>query len=316
MKGKVKVYSSKEVLIKEFPIKKFYLKPLFFPGSLTMLFASPGIGKTFTALWMAAAIAGQGKFLKWQSEHAGRVLYVDGEMGLEAMQERLSKTVAGIDFDFAPENISFVCPDENNHGEIPLISDVSAHKAYIELMEKRDVIFFDNYDCLTAKTGRETDEDIWARSWKLIKHLRAQGKAIIIIHHAGKGGLQLGTSRKEQPLNWMIELRRPAIYTPSMGAQFELRFTKVRGIKGPDVESLMVNLTETDAGISWEWRGLDSEHEKRIHEMKDVGMSDAQIADETGATLFFVKSVLKKSSTQIDGDRGATYFYQDTGDNF
>lgn len=316
MKEKIKVYSSKEVLIKEFPIKKFYLKPLFFPGSLTMLYASPGIGKTFTALWMAAAIAGKGSFLKWRSEHAGRVLYCEGEMGLEAIQERLSKTVAGMDFDFVPENLCFVSPDEKNHGEIPLISDVSAHKAYLGLMEKRDVIFFDNYDCLTAKAGRETDEDIWARTWKLIKQLRASGKAIIIIHHAGKGGAQLGTSKKEQPLNWMIELKRPAIYTPGMGAQFELRFTKVRGIKGPDVESLMVNLVENDAGISWEWRGLDSEQESRIREMKAVGMTDAQIAEESGATLFFVKSVLKKAATEIDVSAGATYFYQDTEDNF
>lgn len=315
MTQKIKIYSAKEIALKEFPIKKFFLKPLFFPGSLTMLYASPGIGKTFTALWMAAAVAGEGYFLKWKSEAAGRVLYVDGEMGLEAMQERLTKTVTGIDFNFSPENLSFICPDDSNQGEVPLISDIGSHKAFLAAMENRDVIFFDNYDSLTSRSGRESDEDVWAKSWKLIKQLRAKGKSIVIIHHAGKGGNQLGTSKKEQPLNWMIELKRPATYTPSLGAQFELKFTKVRGIKGPDVDSLLVNLTEHEKGITWEWKGLESETQERIQKMKDVGMTDSQIAEETGTTLFFVKSVLNKKEIEVK-DVGSTYYYQEKEDLF
>lgn len=308
---KVKIYSSKELTLKDFPQKKYFLRPLFFPGSLSMLYASPGIGKTFTALWMAAAIAGEGYFLKWKSEAKGRVLYVDGEMGLEGMQSRLNQLIVGIDFELDSDGLNFVSPDEFNHGEIPLISDLASHEAYLQAMGKRDVIIFDNYDCLTARAARQTDEDVWSNSWKLIKKLRAAGKSVLIIHHAGKAGNQLGTSKKEQPLDFMIELRRPATYEPTQGATFELKFTKVRGVKGEDVENLLVNLIEYENGVKWEWRALETEFSERVRKMKDVGMTDGQIALETNRPLFFIKSILK--NTDIDLPTvGRTDFYDDT----
>lgn len=307
----IKIYTSEEVVLKDFPKKKYFLKPIFFPGSLTMLFASPGIGKTFTALWMAAAVAGEGYFLKWKSEARGRVLYVDGEMGLEGMQSRFNQLIAGIDFELNSKSIDFISPDETNQGEIPLISDLASHAAYMKAMEKRDLVIFDNYDCLTSRSGRQNDEDVWSSSWKLIKKLRAAGKSILIIHHAGKAGNQLGTSKKEQPLDFMIELKRPATYEPSDGAAFELKFTKVRGLKGEDVENLLVNLTECENGIKWEWKTLESDFSERVRKMKDVGMTDGQIALETGKSLFFIKSILRNADTEVS-TQGRTDFYDDT----
>jgi len=309
----LKIYTFKELYLKEFPEKKYYLNPLLFQGSLMMLYASPGIGKTFAALGMAIAAASKGTFLKWRSEHECRVLYVDGEMGDEAIKDRLEKQLMSIDFAYKNENIKIISPDEINGGEIPQISDVATHNYYLEICKDRDLIIFDNYGCLTSRQSRDSDDDVWERSWKLLKKLRAQGKAIIIVHHAGKAGAQLGTSKKEQPLNWMIELKRPAIYEPHQGARFELKFTKVRGVHGNDVENLIVDIYERDNGINWEWKGLENEIEQRIHKMKEVGMTDRQIAEEIGRPLFLVKSVLKKGATEIDiKDIGSSNYYDET----
>lgn len=307
----LKIYTFKELYLKEFPEKKYYLNPLLFQGSILMLYASPGIGKTFAALGMAIAAASKGEFLKWKSEHEAKVLYVDGEMGDEAIKDRLEKQLMSIDYACNNENIKIISPDDLNGGEIPQISDISKHKFYLEACKDRDLIIFDNYGCLTSRNARDSDDDVWERSWKLLKQLRAQGKAIIIIHHAGKAGSQLGTSKKEQPLNWMIELKRPAIYEPHQGARFELKFTKVRGVRGADIENLIVDIDERENGIAWEWGALESELEERICKMKDVGMTDAQIAEETGKPIFFVKTALKNRDTKFT-DVTKKDFYDDT----
>jgi hypothetical protein len=56
------------------------------------------------------------------------------------------------------------------------------------------------------------------------------------VHHAGKGGGQRGTSRKEDVLDTVIALSRPPGYVASEGARFEVRFTKSRGFWGSVAE--------------------------------------------------------------------------------
>jgi len=55
------------------------------------------------------------------------------------------------------------------------------------------------------------------------------------IHHSGKGGEQRGTSRREDVLDTVIALKRPADYSPEQGACFEVHYEKSRGIFGDDV---------------------------------------------------------------------------------
>ena len=304
-----KIYNLGEIQAKQIPDRIFYLKPLIFPGSMTMLYAAPGVGKTFVTLWLAAACAGQGTFLKWKSETKGRVLYIDGEMGIEEAKIRLGQLAVGIDYPLISGDFHFITPDESNMGEIPLISDFNSHKFYLEAAKNRDVIIFDNYGCLTEE-GKDTDSQVWVKAWKLIKQLRAQGKAIVIIHHAGKGGSQLGSSRKEQPLNWLIELKRPAIYDPKDGAKFELSFKKMRGIYGADLESMSICLKEEGQGIRWEWQNLNSDLDERIHEMKDVGMTPQQIATSLNLSVFHILKTLSSNTITLK-DKGDNYYYSD-----
>jgi hypothetical protein len=54
-------------------------------------------------------------------------------------------------------------------------------------------------------------------------------------NHAGKGGGQRGTSRKEDVLDTVIALSRPPGYVATEGARFEVRF-KSPGFWGDDAE--------------------------------------------------------------------------------
>src|SRR3712207_8616616 len=46
-----------------------------------------------------------------------------------------------------------------------------------------------------------------------------RSRAVLFIHHQGKGGTQRGTSRKEDVLDTVIALRRPDDYSPAEGAR-------------------------------------------------------------------------------------------------
>lgn len=307
----MKIWNINEIIATAIPDKTFYLKPLIFPKSITMLYAPPGIGKTFLSLWLAAACAGKGKYLKWESERAGRVLYVDGEMGFDEIHLRMNQLTVGVDCEFPGDNFRIIMPDDFNQGEVPLISDPRFHNFYLDAMKDREIIIFDNYGCLTSQSNRESDEQVWFRTWQLIKKLRAQNKAIVIVHHAGKNGQQLGTSRKEQPLNWLIELRPPIVKPEGVGAHFDLKFRKLRGIKGPDLEDMSVSLIETTNGVKWEWQNLASSQEDLVLKMVSIGMKPHQIATELGLGIFQVLSAIdNKKETPKHG--GSTYYYDDS----
>jgi putative DNA primase/helicase len=62
--------------------------------------------------------------------------------------------------------------------------------------------------------------------------LRRKGVAVLLVHHAGVNGRQRGTSRREDALDTVIALRRPADYSPEQGARFEVHLEKVRSMVG------------------------------------------------------------------------------------
>ncbi len=92
------------------------------------------------------------------------------------------------------------------------------------------------------------------QNWLL--RLRRKGIAVLLIHHAGVNGRQRGTSRREDALDTVIALRRPADYCPLQGARFEVHIEKLRQLAGAGavpfealVESFDVESGEY--GIRW-----------------------------------------------------------------
>ena len=71
------------------PERGFLLHPVIPAQGIVILFAPRGIGKTFTALSAALAVAGGATLFHWHAPNPKQVLYVDGEMPAQAMQDRL-----------------------------------------------------------------------------------------------------------------------------------------------------------------------------------------------------------------------------------
>jgi hypothetical protein len=93
----VKAISLTDFLNMEIPPREFLLFPIIPEQGLVMLHAPRGIGKTFSALGIAYAVAVGGEFLRFRASKLRKVLYVDGEMPAYVMQERLHLTAKIMD---------------------------------------------------------------------------------------------------------------------------------------------------------------------------------------------------------------------------
>lgn len=89
-KNKHKLITANDFKSLKLPARHMLLSPWLPEGSINMIFADRGIGKTFFALSCAIALANGDKFLCYEAKEAVPVLYLDGEMQATAIQERLS----------------------------------------------------------------------------------------------------------------------------------------------------------------------------------------------------------------------------------
>ena len=107
-----------------------------------------------------------------------------------------------------------------------------------------ELIVFDNLASLAGfKTG---DVDCWNELQRFLLAQRQRNRAVLLVHHANKKGLRRGTNRREDVLDLVMALKRPADHQPKDGARFEIHFEKARGLYGEAVEPIEARI-ETDA---------------------------------------------------------------------
>jgi hypothetical protein len=153
----------------------------------------------------------------------------------------------------------------------------------------------DNLSSL-VRSGVENDAESWTvmQTWAL-RH-RAAGRSVLFIHHSGKGGAQRGTSRREDVLDTVIGLRKPADYSPQQGARFEVHIEKARGFFGDDAKSFDAHLTTDAQGLMlWTMTDLEGQIEDRIIELAEDGMKANDIAAELGCSRATVYRHMRKA---------------------
>lgn len=265
--------------------------------SLSLLHAWRGVGKTWFILSVAFAIAAGIKFLNWQVKIPRRVLLIDGEMQASAMQERLAHIAQMSDGEPEPGFLTIMTPDLQIERGMPDISTLEGQFEIDELVEARkiDLVILDNLSCL-ARTGRENEGESWQLIAQWALKMRREGRSVMFVHHDGKSGQQRGTSRKEDILDAVIALKRPAESDASQGAHFEIHFEKARHSTGEDVAPIEVKLITNKAGqLEWEFKAAADGRVDRIKEMQLDGMSYADIASELGIAKSTVCRTLKGS---------------------
>ncbi len=243
------VLTSAELLQLVFPPRRYLLEPWFPERGLTMVYAPRGVGKTLFALGIAYAVASGGTFLRFPAPEPRRVLYVDGEMPIEVMQERLAAIQRGSDRKVTDNRLRFLCADRLDF-PMPDLGTPEGRHTLAPLVDDTDLIVVDNISTL-VRTGRENESEGWQpiQQWALDQ--RRAGRSVLFVHHSNKTGAQRGTSKREDVLDTILSLSRPDDYDAAEGARFVLTVEKARGFFGPEAEPLDVRYTATDGRAVW-----------------------------------------------------------------
>ena len=202
---------------------------IFYAQSINQIFAWRGTGKTYIALGIVNALASGSKFLTWSASRPTRVLYVEGEIPASQLQDRLKQVIVK-----PSKNLRIITLDEQPDNEIPSLLSEYGRKLIEEAIDNAEVLVLDSIS--TLFNFSTNDEENWLAVNAWLKKLRSKGLCIIFLHHAGKQGLQRGSSKAEDLLDTSIKLEQPLDYRIEEGLRANLTFDKTRGVAMIDGE--------------------------------------------------------------------------------
>jgi putative DNA primase/helicase len=194
-------------------------------GDYGMVYAVKGVGKTWLCIDIARGIATGTQVGPWLCPKPHNVLYVDGEMPMDLMQARIRQLNA------VTPNLTILNHEYlfDKTGKVLNIADKSQQEDITNylLASNTKVVFLDNLSCLASDT-KESDADDWEKLNPWFLSLRRRHIAVVLLHHAGKSGLQRGTSRREDNAFWVIKLERVPLDDGEKGCRFSSAFDKNR----------------------------------------------------------------------------------------
>jgi hypothetical protein len=229
------------------------------------------------------------------------VLYVDGEMTQQGLQQRLIALQASGEQVPEPGAFRLHCMDRQPLGESINLSNIKHQKALDGLLDDTKFLVLDNMSTL-MNGGPENDAESWDSMQAWLLQLRRKGITVLIVHHASRGGQARGTSKREDVLDTVIQLRHPEDYSPSEGARFEVHLTKARGIVGEDAAPFEARLkVGEDGSANWTCSdvGDDDDAVNEMLALKAAGKTIRDIAEAVGKSKSAVHRALKYAKPTV-----------------
>jgi len=269
-----------------------------------------GIGKTHLAMGMAAGIATGLGFVHWQAGHGGvPVLYLDGEMARDLIQERLAdlkRRFGGSDL----SNLIVVCREDFPEME-PLNTEVG-QQFVADLVQVRGIraVFFDNR--MSLLSGDMKEEQPWADTMPLIRDLTRARVAQIWIDHTGHNTGQIyGTKTKEWQLDAVVLLSKAD--RPGTDIAFQLEFTKARR-RRPETRKDFETVTLILNDDSWRIEGANIAPQKAgltrmceaFYTALGYAFAASKTAGQTTRAIWYAECVRSGLAEPIHPEDGAT----------
>lgn len=275
----VRVVSAAELLAMQILPREKLLDPILSARSLNEVFSWRGVGKTWFALGLSHAVATGGCFLKWSAPKPRSVLFVDGELDPHDLQQRVKLLDAAADV--RADTLRFLCcnmqPDP-----FPNLATPQAQALIESILGNAELLVLDNLASLAPSADDQESED-WVAIQAWFTELKRSGVSVIFLHHAGHAGWARGTTRREDLLDTVVELRWPKGYVAADGLSCEVRFTKTRGALGDAAAPLEVRLESDERGLmQWTYGDLQDERAEQVAALHDAGKSIRDIAKLTG----------------------------------
>lgn len=285
----LKWFASDEFTSMKLKPRDFILEPIIRTGSLAMLSAFRGVGKTQVAIGIAHAAATGDAFLNWRAPVPRNVFYIDGEMPGADLQERLrmfSQVSSG--------RLRILPMDEQEIGVSLNLSQTESQERLEAILGPTELLILDNRSTLTSG-GRENEAESWdtMQSWQL--RLRRRGVSVLLIEHEGRGGNPRGTSKREDVLDTLITLKHPEDYTIEDGARFEVHLGKARGVFGEAAKPFEAKLEVRNGEALWTVKDLQDVEADLVMKMTRDGESVRDIATAIGLS----KSKVNRIQTRL-----------------
>ena len=278
-----------DLLARDLPPRLFLLEPLLPEQSIILVAAAAGTGKTFFAMESAYAVATGGKFLDWVAPEPAGVLYVDGELPLNLLQERL-RLLHQV-HKYLPDNFNLLARDEQEKG-IPCLSQPDGQQ-FIEQAMQPDtkLIVLDNISTL-VRSGLENESRSWQpiQDWTL--QMRLRGYSILLIHHTGKSGDQRGTSSRIDTPDGAIKLTPLEVSLDEGTTSMMLTYIKPLRHARKSKQTEPRKLTMSDG--TWKWEAAELSNKERIAELLEANWKQSEIARELGISASAVCQAVKK----------------------
>ncbi len=262
----------------EAPKHEFLLRPWLTTRCTGMIHAERGAGKTWFGLSVAYSVASGRPLLGWAVEHPACVLYIDGELPVRRVQERLGMLGP-------PTPNLFILSREQlaqSNITVPDLASPEGRDFFDTAIEryKPELIFLDPLSAL-VRSGAENEAEAWApvQDWAL-KH-RFRGRAIIFLHHEGRSGKPRGTSKREDLLDIAIGLKRKDDLSQEGESVFELTYTKPRYIYGADAAPRLLRLSTATGTVKWSQEPLKESTKEKVAELLRAGVTKQTAIAET-----------------------------------
>lgn len=291
------------------------LEPWLTEGSLSMIYAERGIGKTWLGLIIATILTRKTdeplSIGPWEAINKCGTLYIDGEMSEYELQKRIKRLTKifrkeSPDHPFGLLHTSRFLPVFGKQINIAKPEWRDAISEYILANPQYRHIILDNLASLTSGLNEDKQKD-WGPINQWLISLRSLGIAVTQIHHAGKGGFQRGTSGREDSLDNIIKLSKPSTYRSGIdGAYFNIAFEKNRNA-APGDNTQMFSLRIIDNplrkhSLVWEEGPYsDSRDTKKDPIMCDLirkELNNKQIASKHNVTPSRVSQIKKEAKQQ------------------
>jgi len=282
------------------PPREMILAPWLYLQQIVLIYGWRGVGKTmFTISCFDAITRGEG-IGPWRNESSLSCLYIDGEMALYDMQERIRILAAGkntprraplmIYSDAQANLLGLPRANLNNRGWRTDIKNLILDNGI-------KLVAFDNIASLAPGLDENSKKD-WDPINQFLIDLRFSGISVALLHHENRTGGQRGTSAREDNIDMSISLSKPQDYQIEDGCRFIVKFKKNR-IATKEMSLLQdheFKLMNSNGRNEWAWAPVRRKNQIEILKMLNEGIAQNEIANSLGITKGFVSKVKTKAT--------------------
>lgn len=277
------------------------LEPILNERECVMLFAKPGAGKSFVTQRLAMCAASGAKFLKWQFKKPYRVVYLDGEMGIDTLKERSQMIVKTLGVTMLEENLSFLTTKPDGSTAERNISCPNVQAQFDEVFKqlKTDIFVIDNLMTTALPTGMKDDDmKVWERLQPWIISLKSRGITVILVHHTNKSGEEpRGDIKKDVIINAAIKLSPCPFEVAFDGSHISWEFIKTRSFYGKDGDPIYIkHVNNADGSLHIEFDDYQNIVEKEVGKLLLKGMSVVDISSKLNVPKWRIGEIKKQGS--------------------